>query len=121
MKAHERILWVVALGLTLFYAQHTAHRLDDLQLIIQTYQLEANIQSAQVDDFSQQLIVAQNTEYQKGFEDGRTQAGVAFINGDSLYSYADGYHSAVSQFWVEKKNLTEDEALEALLDIISID
>ena len=52
---------------------------------------------AQINDFSVQLNAARDSSYSKGFEEGRTQAGVALAQGGSLYNYTDGYHAAMSQ------------------------
>ena len=43
------------------------------------------------------------------------------MHGDSLYNYTDGYHQAISQFYESRGNLTEDEALEQLINVITKD
>ena len=55
------------------------------------------IQDGQISDFNTQLSLVSDTSYSKGFEDGKTQAGVALAQGGSLYNYTDGYHAAISQ------------------------
>jgi hypothetical protein len=94
----ERIFWIVGAGLIAFFAENQMKRVDDLHILLTTHEIESNIQEAQLLDFSQQLDIAIQAEYSKGFEDGKTQAGVALAQGDSLYNYTDGYHAALSQF-----------------------
>jgi len=101
MKIQERYLWIGAVILIAFVANNQASNSDNLRTLITTYDLESNIQDAQIADFSQQLAQAEQAEYSKGFEDGRTQAGIALVQGGSLYNYTDGYHAAVSQFGEE--------------------
>ena len=115
----ERILWIIGAGLIAFYAESQMKKVDDLHTLLTTYHLEANIQDAQIGDFSQHLNSAKDSAYSRGFEDGKTQAGVAFINGDSLYDYTEGYHQAISQFYEARSSLTEDEALNQLINIIT--
>ena len=98
MKIQERYIWIGAILLIAFVAQDQWSKNDNLRTLITTYDLETTIQDAQLADFSQQVDAAKQAEYSKGFEDGRTQAGIALVQGGSLYNYADGYHAAVSQF-----------------------
>ncbi|HBY68403.1 MAG TPA: hypothetical protein DEG69_11975 [Flavobacteriaceae bacterium] len=121
INLQERVLWILGLGLLAFFTEHQMIKTSNLETIITTYELESNIQSSQFHDLSQQLLLNRSDEYQKGFEAGKTQAGVAFMNGDSLYNYTDGYHQAISQFYESRGNLTEDEALEQLINVITKD
>ena len=121
INLQERVLWILGLGLLAFFTEHQMIKTSNLETIITTYELESNIQSSQFHDLSQQLLLNGGNEYQKGFEAGKTQAGVAFMNGDSLYNYTDGYHQAISQFYESRGNLTEDEALEQLINVITKD
>ena len=100
MKIQERYLWIGGLILVGLLAQQKDKKADNLRTLITTYQLESNIQDAQISDFSQQLSTAKAEEYRQGFEDGRTQAGVAFMHEASMYNYTDGYHAAISQFGI---------------------
>jgi len=118
----ERVFWIIGGGLIAFFAENQMKRLDDLQTLLTTYQMEANIQNAQIADFSQQLNSAKDFAYSKGFEDGKTQASIAFVHGGTLYNYSDGYHAAISQFGVADPNgsgLSQDFLLEMLLDSLS--
>ena len=37
-------------------------------------------------------------EYQRAFEEGRTQMGLSLMEGKSMANYSDGYHHALTQF-----------------------
>jgi hypothetical protein len=121
MKIQERYLWIGAVILIAFVANNQSSNNDNLRALITTYELEGNIQDAQLADFSQQMDVVTQAEYSKGFENGRTQAGVALAQGGSLYNYTDGYHAAVSQFAdqsaleVSKAILTELDTLRKMV------
>ena len=97
MKITERYLWIAGLILAGFVVQNQLNNNNDLQTLLVTYEAESKIQDAQINDFSVQLDAARDASYSKGFEEGRTQAGVALAQGGSLYNYADGYHAAMSQ------------------------
>ena len=104
MKTTERYLWIAGLILAGFVIQNQMTTIDagqsgseNLKTLLATYEAESKIQDAQINDFNTQLTVVRDTSYSQGFEDGRTQAGVALVNGNSLYSYADGYHAALTQ------------------------
>ena len=100
-----------------FVANNQSSNNDNLRALITTYELEGNIQDAQLADFSQQMHVATQAEYSKGFENGRTQAGVALAQGGSLYNYTDGYHAAVSQF-ADQSSLEVSKAILTELDTL---
>ena len=97
MKVQERYIWIAALVLAGFFFQNQESRMNNLQSLIMTYSMETQIQDQQISDFSQQLHSAEQAEYSKGFENGKTQAGIALVQGGTLYNYADGYHAAISQ------------------------
>ena len=93
----ERYLWIAGLILAGFVIQGHFKKSNDIRTLLATYQLESNIQDAQINDFGQQLSAAKDSHYQRGFEDGRTQAGTVLAEAGSLYNYADGYHAAIAQ------------------------
>ena len=66
-------------------------------------------------DFSQEVTSIKSNEYRKGFEDGRSQAGIALINGRPMLDYADGYHAALAQF--TEDHIREDEDLIRQLEL----
>ncbi len=43
------------------------------------------------------------SEYNKGFQDGKTHALVSVIHEGEINSYAEGYHAALSQKIIESK------------------
>lgn len=98
MKISERYLWIGALIVSAFFVQGKLVHIDRLSLIIESYKLEGEIQNSQISDFHQQLLTYKSAEYNKGFENGRTQAGVAFSQGRPMLGYSDGYHAALKQF-----------------------
>ena len=96
MKMTERYLWIAGLILAGFVIQNQSNNNANLQTLLVTYEAESKIQDAQINDFSVQLDAARDSSYSQGFEQGRTQAGVALAQGGSLYNYTDGYHAAMS-------------------------
>ena len=97
MNTKERYIWVAALILGGFFFQNQESRMSDLNTLIRTYSMQTQIQDQQISDFALQLHSAEQMEYSRGFENGKTQAGIALVQGGSLYDYADGYHAAVDQ------------------------
>ena len=77
--------------------------------------MESEIQDSQIMDFSQEVSSIKSSEYQKGFEDGRSQAGIALVNGRPMLDYADGYHAALTQF--SDDLISEDEDLIRKLEL----
>ena len=114
MKIQERYLWILGIILLGFIVQNQSHENKALNNMISTYELESNIQDAQIMDFSQSLLVVSSEEYSKGFEAGRSQAGIAFANGRPMLDYADGYHAALDQF--DPNYINNEKALLKELD-----
>ena len=120
MKIQERYLWILGIILSGFIIQNQSHDNKALNYIVSTHKLESSIQDAQIMDFSQSLLVVSSKEYSKGFEAGRSQAGIAFVNGRPMLDYADGYHAALDQFDPDYIN-TEKALLKELdEDIVEI-
>ena len=115
MLIQERYLWIAGIILAGFVIQGQSKKNDDLKTIITSYELESEIQSSQIMDFSQEVTSIKSNEYRKGFEDGRSQAGIAFVNGRPMLGYADGYHAALSQF--TENHIKEDEDLIRQLEL----
>jgi hypothetical protein len=63
MKIQERYLWILGIILSGFFVQNQSHENKTLNNIISTYELESNIQDAQIMDFSQSLSVVSSEEY----------------------------------------------------------
>jgi hypothetical protein len=115
MQIQERYLWIAGIILAGFVIQGQSKKNDDLKTIITSYELESKIQSSQIMDFSQEVTSIKSNEYRKGFEDGRSQAGIALINGRPMLDYADGYHAALAQF--TEDHIREDEDLIRQLEL----
>ena len=111
MNTRERLYWVAGIVLLLLFAQQQSHKADDLQTLMTTYQLESNIQDAQIVDIAQQVNQAAQIEYSKGFEAGKTQAAIILMDEGTLYDYADGYHAALTQQVEESAVLEVSEAI----------
>ena len=56
----------------------------------------------------------------RGFEAGRTQAGIALADGKALYEYKDGYHAALTQFTepVESNKSLDSMFADMLIDFM---
>lgn len=115
MQIQERYLWIAGIILAGFVIQGQSKKNDDLKTIITSYELESEIQSSQIMDFSQEVTSIKSNEYRKGFEDGRSQAGIALVNGRPMLDYAEGYHAALSQF--TDNLIAEDEDLIRKLEL----
>lgn len=115
MPIQERYLWIAGIILAGFVIQGQSKKNDDLKTIITSYELESEIQSSQIMDFSQEVTSIKSNEYRKGFEDGRSQAGIALVNGRPMLDYADGYHAALAQF--TDNLIAEDEDLIRKLEL----
>ena len=109
MKIQERYLWIAAIILCAFIAQDQSKKNGDFEILIKSYELESQVQSSQIVDMLQSSLSAQSSEYLKGFESGRSQAGIALVNGRPMLDYADGYHAALEQF--SENHVREDEKL----------
>ena len=121
MKTTERYLWIAGIILAGFVIQNQLNNNSNLQTLLVTYDAESKIQDSQINDFRHQLSLARDASYSKGFEDGRTQAGVILAHKSSLYGYTDGYHAALSQFGIADeygKGLTKDFVYDLVLDTL---
>ena len=72
-------------------------------LLLEATKAENAIKTAQLNEYVYTLGTTEAEHYNRGFEAGKTQAGVAFMNKEALYNYRDGYHAAIEQFGVEVK------------------
>ena len=126
----ERTIWIFTtinvLVLCTFFCGHTyqihQEEVERLSFLIKTYDSETDILEAQLADTLSEISRRESSGYQEGFEAGRTQAGIAFLHDGALQSYGDGYHAALSQWGGGQSiinTLTEDQALDVLMNIIS--
>ena len=89
-------------------AQNSSKEVDSANFLTESYRLECEIKNSQINDFNNQRLQSAEKSYSRGFQDGRTQAGVAFSQGRPMLDYSDGYHAALTQF-------TSKESLEVEL------
>jgi len=62
-------------------------------------QVGANrILKSQVEELVYTLDLKESEIYNRGFEAGKTQMGLALMNGKALAGYKEGYHAALEQF-----------------------
>ena len=111
MKVQERYIWIAVLILVGFFIQTQEKKNETLETLVTTYGLEAQIQNQQIMEFNNELHAARDNSYVRGFEAGKTQAGIALAKGDSLYEYKDGYHAALTQQVEEAAVLEVSEGL----------
>ena len=88
---------IVAIASTL-YAYTTHNQNQQLETLVNISDVESRITQSQVLDLISQLSLARTTEYQRAFEEGRTQMGLSLMEGKSMANYSDGYHHALTQF-----------------------
>ena len=114
---------LTGINLVVFAALAAIHYLDVVErnaFLIRTYEAETKIMTAQVLDMMHQRRINDATEYQKGFEAGKTQTAISFLHSESLVNYSDGYHAAVGQFGVANPHYRSREE-QALLDELEED
>ena len=88
---------------------NSLNRADTVELILGN-QLAANrILKSQVEELVYTVDLKQHEIYNRGFEAGKTQLGIALMNGKSMANYKDGYHAALDQFeGVFRNNMPPD-------------
>jgi hypothetical protein len=91
------ISYIVAGG-CLAFALASHNKNQNLKALLELTHAESRIAQAQILDLASQMSVVKSNEYQKGFEAGKTQMGIAYMNKEQMLNYADGYHAATSQF-----------------------
>ena len=63
MKIQERFLWIAALIVFAFFLQSQTSQINDLGTLLTTYEMESQIQEAQINDFSIQLDAARDASH----------------------------------------------------------
>jgi len=118
MKITERISYIGAIILLLFYSDRKNAQVESLELLDKTNQLSSSMQFDQILEMNSKISEVSENQYNKGFEDGKTHAMIASVFGDNLYDYADGYHAALSQFDFNKKS--DKDIYNTILEILEI-
>ena len=98
MNNTERIFWLFGIFVLCFHALNQSSKINDLESANRIQELSSNIKSDQLLDTISSNNLSLESQYNKGFEEGKTHAMIASIHGDNLYDYAEGYHAAVAQF-----------------------
>ena len=116
ININERFIGISALVLAVFIFQSQSSEKETLRSLLLTYEAEMGIQNSQIQDLIGQSSLERGNSYSEGFENGRTQAGIALANGESLYGYKEGYHAALTQFTEPvKSNNSRDSVFSDLL------
>jgi hypothetical protein len=117
-KLNERVIWIAVITLCAFMMQNQSNNNANLKTILEAYNLETNIQKAEIVDFNNQLHSTRDNSYARGFEAGRTQAGIALATDKALYDYKDGYHAALTQF---EQPMEANHSVDSILAELLID
>ena len=97
MNTKERYLWIGALIAALLFCDRKISQVERLEDLDKGYQLNARVQSDQINELINKSRNIDSHQYNQGFEDGKTHAMIASIHNENLYDYAEGYHAAINQ------------------------
>ena len=97
MNNKERYLWIGALVIALLFCDRKIAQVERLEDLDKGYQLNARVQSDQIDELLRGAREFDSSEYSRGFEDGKAHAMIATIHNENLHDYAEGYHTAINQ------------------------
>ena len=109
MKMNNKVYIIAGIAclISIAYGINQKFYNNKLEFLLETYKAETTIQSAQFLDLTNNINLMKGFEYQRGFEAGKTQMGFAFVNGNSMHGYEDGYHSAIGQFGDSSEEVLE--------------
>ena len=100
----ERMLWILTIVNLCFcgvhYSINVSKKEANMNILLETYKAESMLKTSQLNEYIISYSTNESAQFNRGFESGRTQAGVAFMNKGALTDYADGYHAALEQFEV---------------------
>ncbi len=112
----NKFIGASALVLLLFIILQQSNRLERMDFIMKTREAQAEIQNSQILDLMSDSREESSLAYARGFEEGRTQAGIMLANNESLAGYKEGYHAALTQFQQPMEaNKSADSILAELL------
>ncbi len=97
MNNKERYLWIGALVIALLFCDRKIAQVERLEDLDKGYQLNARVQSDQINELLRSAREFDSSEYSRGFEDGKAHAMIATIHNENLHDYAEGYHTAINQ------------------------
>ena len=115
---NKKILWISLIVFSVGFACVEKYFNTKLEFLLETYKAETRIQSSEIMSLQNSLFSQANIEYQKGFEDGKSQMGFAFMNGNMMFNYSDGYHAAIKQFNTEEFQKIYDTNKDKLINDI---
>lgn len=76
----------------------TLDRCSTLEAILSN-QLSANrILKSQVEELVYTMDLKESEVYNRGFNAGKTQMGLAMMNDEAMVGYKEGYHAGITQF-----------------------
>lgn len=118
MNNFERLIWVSALVLVVFFCANLLDKIHTLELMQDQYRLTSSVKTDQILDLMNELDSSKESQYQSGYLNGQQHAMIASIKGEHIYDYADGYHAALNQFNKDEKDAEIyklfDDVLEAV-------
>ena len=69
-----------------------------LDSILSTQLLANRMLKSQIEELIYTADLRESEVYNRGFEAGKTQLGLALMQGKSMVGYKEGYHAAITQF-----------------------
>ena len=100
----ERMLWLLTIVniciCIAYYVINVSKNEANMNVLLETYKAESILKTSQLNEYITTYTTNEAAQFNRGFEAGRTQAGIAFMNKGALTDYADGYHAALEQFEV---------------------
>lgn len=99
----ERMIWMLIIILAVMHMDSKQSEINNLKLLNESTEISHRIQSDQITEMLIGYDELSRSEYNKGFQDGKTHALVSVIHEGEINSYAEGYHAALSQKNIESK------------------
>jgi hypothetical protein len=92
------LLIALVIGVAFYVTDRKQWTIDKQDFLIIAHTQENRLLAAQLSDYSQQIYQTNYEEYRRGYDQGRTDMGIALMEGESMVNYSDGYHAALTQF-----------------------
>ena len=91
--------------------------IDKQKFLLEIHGHENRLMAAQLQDYQQLMHQNSVEEYRRGYDDGKTDTGIAMMNGGSMLNYSDGYHAALTQFEDFELDLHSDTVSSTFLSL----
>jgi hypothetical protein len=101
----ERMIWMLILVLAVMHIDTKQGEINNLKALNESNQISHRLQSDQITEMLLGYDELGRSEYNKGFQDGKTHALVSVIHEGEINSYAEGYHAALSEKLIESEKL----------------